>query len=441
MKSNNPFAPKADQPSNDEDGVKFKSEFWKPRFKEPTFVLPTNPPPAGGKSGAGAAQKKTASTPNVSRTRSSSTANNPAPPNIETVVIEDSPTPPARSPAPAQGAAPAEPFSPDGGSSDAMDIDTDEIPPPPPAAEAPTAADREPRNVQVPTSRPDWGDGGRASAGAGGAAAASLQAAAVAAAVARSMEARAAQQQPTASAIDPQLLQQTTTTTMPRAPPLTPSMPSLSKKRAPLPSTPVAPPPPTAGPASTSPTSPTSPHLGRAKSTLNLSSLRPSLTSVAGSPPHGGDGSSPLPSFLSQPSPRHPSAPAPGPLAMPRAPVPPAAPAARRLSRDAWRAHVAAMSAYMGEWWAFEERVLRHLDARHAFDARFGRGVPSTAATRLLEAQGEPGGQGVEAYVEARVQDRMVREGWMAACDRHERCVAEFAATKRRVKTEGFVAV
>jgi hypothetical protein len=119
-------------------------------------------------------------------------------------------------------------------------------------------------------------------------------------------------------------------------------------------------------------------------------------------------------------------------------PLPPATPAPP-LTVGAWRAHVAAMSAYMGEWWAFEEKILRHLDARHAHDARFGKGVPSTAATRLLEAQGEPGGAGLEAYVEARAQDRRVREGWMAGCERHERCVREFAAVKRKVKAEGLL--
>jgi hypothetical protein len=421
MRSKNPFAPKVSSdessqtPSNDEEGGKFHSEFWEPRFKEPTFVLPTNPP-ATGKSGVGAASvppKKTASTPNVARTRASSTANNAPPPHVETVVIEDSPTPPARrSPAPAQEAAPPpppDPFSPDT-SGDAMDIDTDEILPPAAQSHAEPPVDRAPRNVQVPTSRPEWGD-----------------------------------VRPAALAVDPQLqaTPRRPSGTMRAAP--TPSMPSLGKKRVPPPVTPAAAPPATpaavprtdpsptatAGPA---PTSPTSPHLGRAKSTLNLSSLRPSL-SADYPPPDGG-----LPSFLSQPSPRHPSAPPPGPLALPRVPVPPAAPASRRLSLAAWRAHVAAMSAYMGEWWAFEDRVLRHLDARHGHDARFGRGVPSTSATRLLEAQGEPGGQGVEAYVEARLQDRRVREGWMAACDRHERCVGEFAATKRRVKAEGFAA-
>jgi hypothetical protein len=242
-----------------------------------------------------------------------------------------------------------------------------------------------------------------------------------------------------APAIDPQLQTAPRRTSLAgRAPAPAPQpIPSLAKKRAPPPSLPTAATTPAAAAATNinNNTSPTSPTLGRAKSTINLSSLRPSLS--ADFPPSP---DAPPPPFLSRPSPRHPSAPPPGPLAMPRVPLPPPAPEARRLSVGAWRAHVAAVSAYMGEWWLFEDRVLRHLDARHGHDARFGKGVPSTGATRLLEAQGEPGGQGVEAYVEARLQDRRVREGWMAACDRHERCVAEFAATKRRVKAEGLIA-
>jgi len=101
---------------------------------------------------------------------------------------------------------------------------------------------------------------------------------------------------------------------------------------------------------------------------------------------------------------------------------------------------VANMSVYMGEWWVFEDKVLQHFGARHAADARFGTGLPSTEATRLLEAAGEPGAAGIEAYVEARLMDRRLREAWALACDRHERCVAEFAVRKRTVKVEGLVA-
>jgi hypothetical protein len=92
----------------------------------------------------------------------------------------------------------------------------------------------------------------------------------------------------------------------------------------------------------------------------------------------------------------------------------------------------------MGEWHVFEGKILQRFVARHTESAKFGVGMPSTSATKLLEAQGEPGEGGILAYVDALGKDRRVREAWGLACEKHERCVREFVNVKERTKVEGF---
>ena len=96
------------------------------------------------------------------------------------------------------------------------------------------------------------------------------------------------------------------------------------------------------------------------------------------------------------------------------------------------------MSAYMGEWYSFEGRMLDHFNARHTEAAKFGVGIPSTQATRLLEARGEPEGGGIREYLFNLGQDKRVSECWSMAREKHERCVGEFVTCKDRVAREGW---
>jgi hypothetical protein len=98
------------------------------------------------------------------------------------------------------------------------------------------------------------------------------------------------------------------------------------------------------------------------------------------------------------------------------------------------------MSAYMGLWFRFEGQMLQHFAARHAEASKFGTGVPSPSGTRLIEAQGEPEGGGLGAYLEGRKKDRRIRERWLLASERHELGVEEFLRMKARLKNEGFAA-
>jgi hypothetical protein len=114
------------------------------------------------------------------------------------------------------------------------------------------------------------------------------------------------------------------------------------------------------------------------------------------------------------------------------------APQSRRLTPTQWKSYLAAMSAYMGEWYNFEDRMLRHHVGRHAEASKFGTGMPSLPATKLLEAQGEPADGGIGTYYEGLVKDRRVRECWDLACEKHEKCLREFIGVKERMKVDGF---
>ena len=98
------------------------------------------------------------------------------------------------------------------------------------------------------------------------------------------------------------------------------------------------------------------------------------------------------------------------------------------------------MSVYMGQWYIWDEQIISHFNSRHIDSAKFGKGLPSIAATNLLEAVGDTKEGGIERHMEALAQDRRVREFWSSACNRHEKCVQEFVAVKKRVAKEGFVA-
>jgi hypothetical protein len=92
----------------------------------------------------------------------------------------------------------------------------------------------------------------------------------------------------------------------------------------------------------------------------------------------------------------------------------------------------------MGLWYRFEEQMLQHFTARHTEAAKFGTGVPSISATRLIEAQGEPESGGLGTYFENIKKDRKVRDLWFLASERHQLGIEEFLHVKSRLKNEGF---
>jgi hypothetical protein len=100
------------------------------------------------------------------------------------------------------------------------------------------------------------------------------------------------------------------------------------------------------------------------------------------------------------------------------------------------------MSVYMGEFHKFNSAILEHFNTRNKQAARFGIGLPSSEATRLLEMQGETvGGEevGVQSYLKGLVEDEEVRRKWNMALQRHRAIVQGFVNIKERIRKEGFV--
>ena len=115
-------------------------------------------------------------------------------------------------------------------------------------------------------------------------------------------------------------------------------------------------------------------------------------------------------------------------------------PANVRITENQWRAYIGAISFYMGTWFQFNDKMLTHFNARHTSAKRFGTGLASTGATRLLEAMGEGSNEeGLDSYITGLQEDVRVRRHWDIACEKHTEAVEAFAAVKARVKSEGLV--
>lgn len=100
--------------------------------------------------------------------------------------------------------------------------------------------------------------------------------------------------------------------------------------------------------------------------------------------------------------------------------------------------YLSQMSVYMGTWHQFETAMVAHFAARNAEAAKFGMGKPDSAATNLLQMQGEPESGGLGRYLDDRKKDKRVRDTWTLACERHELGVEEFLKSKSRIASEGF---
>jgi hypothetical protein len=126
-------------------------------------------------------------------------------------------------------------------------------------------------------------------------------------------------------------------------------------------------------------------------------------------------------------------------LDLPKPPVYPSPPVAyRRLTAVQWKSYLQQFSLYMGLWYQFEELILSHLNARHHDSRKFGTGMADVNATRLLDAQGEPVGGGLGAYLQGHRQDQRVQVWWIAAQEKHYTCVEEFVKIKAKIQAEGF---
>jgi hypothetical protein len=126
-------------------------------------------------------------------------------------------------------------------------------------------------------------------------------------------------------------------------------------------------------------------------------------------------------------------------LNLPKPPVYPAPPFAyRRFTAAQWRSYLQQFSLYMGLWYQFEEQILNHINARHYDSRKFGTGMADVTATRLLDAQGEPAGGGLEAYLQGHKQDQRVQLVWIHAQEKHYKSVEEFVKIKAKIQAEGF---
>jgi curved DNA-binding protein CbpA len=111
-----------------------------------------------------------------------------------------------------------------------------------------------------------------------------------------------------------------------------------------------------------------------------------------------------------------------------------------RLTETGWRNYVAHISWYMGQWYQFNDQMLKHFNTRHHNAAKFGTGVAETNATRLLTAIGEGSAEdGLESYITGLDEDVRVRRHWDVACEKHLEAVKGFATVKAKVKAEGLL--
>lgn len=103
----------------------------------------------------------------------------------------------------------------------------------------------------------------------------------------------------------------------------------------------------------------------------------------------------------------------------------------------------------MGAWYQFETKILDHFQARHVSSQRFGVGLPSDSATKLIAMVGEPTGgpnggvtrMGLKAYQRELVEDSRVRKAYSMACERHLSTVEGFIAVKEGIVVNGFRAL
>jgi hypothetical protein len=354
--------------------VKFSSEEWAKTLKNQTFFLPTERPTSPSKANSSSTRR-----PKVVRGRKPSrvATNAPAPPSvaISDASDEDSEAQPAKT----KGSAHPKVEEPE-----AMDIDS-EIP----GAFGATSPDstKGPRLVNIPPARPEWRDGHTKSTTA----------------------------VPTAAG--GRVPSGTIPTAVPNAaipppPPMPPPPPKTTMKKPKV-----------------------------KKNSINLDDLK-NVTPLGPTGSEGLQGFSDLTGtlpFESQPSahpirtfePRDLELPAP-----PKAPTAP--PTGIRMTETQWKSYVGAMSFYMGKWYGFNDLCLKHFGARHHASEIFGTGIPSTAATKALEAIGEGSAEeGLLSYVKGVEEDVRVRKHWDVASEKHRVAVEEFVKVKERVKVVG----
>jgi hypothetical protein len=363
-----------------ESPVKFKPEEWQETFKKPTLFVP-NLATLGSQSGRPASS--TGRKQNRPRAMSKSEERLGA--NARGTEGQPVGQDPAQSTASSKDDA------------DAMDIDMETSPQP---RDTRSSESRKVRNVTMPLHNPDWRQ----------------------------------------STVDPK-----STSTNPSTIPIA-QMPFTNQPSA-VPNAVPPPPPPPGPPPLQSKISPRGAGKGpplplsdRGPASLNLADLGQNLTAHgSGGVTNLSDLSSTLP-FSSQASEKHPNAPALGALNIPKPPNTPNAPAVRRLSTLQWKQYVSAMSVYMGQWYIWDGRILEHLKTRHEEAAKFGTGLPSIQGTTLLEARGDVKEGGIERWEAELEQDRRVRDFWGAACNKHQKCIREFVAVKKRVAAEGLMA-
>jgi hypothetical protein len=372
---NEPINPVNEAPS--QGPVKFEPKVWESTFKEPSFVLP-NLATLGSQTGRPASSTGRKSRPRaMSKSEERLGSHTKGADEKFSAESQDQMRPTPKDDA------------------DAMDIDMEISPS---FKGTRSAESRNVRNVTMPPHRTNWQD---------------------------SFDPKPTTSSPSAIPM-PQMPFSNVPTAVPNAMPPPPPPPGPPPMRSPL--------SPRSGvnaPATASP--------DRRQASLNLADLGQNLTArSSGGVSDLGDLSSTLP-FDSRPSERHPSAPALGPLNIPKPPNAPIAPATRRLTQGQWKQYVSELSVYMGQWYQFDGRIMDHLQARYKDSAKFGTGVPSIQGTALLEARGDVKEGGIERWEAELEQDRRVRDFWAAACNRHQKCIREFVAVKKRVAAEGLL--
>jgi hypothetical protein len=119
-------------------------------------------------------------------------------------------------------------------------------------------------------------------------------------------------------------------------------------------------------------------------------------------------------------------------------PVAPIMPTSGSISKGEYDRTLAQVSAYMGSFFRYEREVLGRLMQRHEEGGRFGKGVPSSEATAMLNARGEPMGKGVLGYAVGLREEREMRFEWERALEEYTRVVTGWGVLKRMVAERGF---
>ncbi|KAK4125447.1 hypothetical protein N657DRAFT_568646 [Parathielavia appendiculata] len=113
----------------------------------------------------------------------------------------------------------------------------------------------------------------------------------------------------------------------------------------------------------------------------------------------------------------------PTPPTAPRAPASLCIPGPKAASSQAWVGYVREFEAYLRAWLEFNRKVTDHFAARQKLNEKSEIGVWLNAA----------GDGGVQEYLRALEEDRIVRQRWMAACDAHELHFREFMGVREKV--------